>query len=271
MTPNINIIDLAEKHGQTSYRNRADTKHPAYGFTEEGLQAFAHALLAAAPQAVQATEEMRVCNSEECGWIGPLSETYGYKNSPATLCPECKETTELSAPAHPAEGVPAQDSEWDGKLPERLQRALNALRLECPPAVADGVEFEVRSHYEAMHTSLSTSRSMYGAARDRLEAIDAAQPDPFAATQPAAQGLDAQDSWIDLKIAFDIPGDEVESLWLAVESGSIKLPNGWALAETTGSGCAGYVAIFRVDHLPISGEAFAVSAVLAAQAKQGGA
>ena len=55
MTPNINIIDLAEKHGQTSYRNRADTKHSAYGFTEEGLQAFAHALMAAAPQAVQAT------------------------------------------------------------------------------------------------------------------------------------------------------------------------------------------------------------------------
>nr|WP_314709487.1 hypothetical protein [uncultured Comamonas sp.] len=93
--------------------------------------------------------------------------------------------------AHPAEVVPALASEWDGKLPERLQRALNALRLECPPAVADGVEFEVRSHYEAMHTSLSTSRRMYGAARDRLEAIDAAQPDPFAATQPAAQGLEA--------------------------------------------------------------------------------
>lgn len=92
-----------------------------------------------------------------------------------------------AAPAHPAEGVPAQASEWDGKLPERLQSALNALRFDCPPVVADVVEFEVRSHYEAMHTSLSTSRRMYSAARDRLEAIDAAQPDPFAATQPAAQ------------------------------------------------------------------------------------
>lgn len=90
-------------------------------------------------------------------------------------------------PAHPAEGVPAQASEWDGKLPERLQSVLNALRLELPAAVVNDVEFEVRSHYEAMHTSLSTSRRMYGAARDRLEAIDAAQPDPFAATQPAAQ------------------------------------------------------------------------------------
>ena len=98
-----------------------------------------------------------------------------------------------TAPAHPAEGVPALASEWYGKLPERLQRALNALRLECPPAVADGVEFEVRSHYEAMHTSLSTSRRMYGAARVRLEAIDAAQPDPFAATQPAALVLAARE------------------------------------------------------------------------------
>ena len=100
----------------------------------------------------------------------------------------------LAAPAHPAEGVPPQASEWDGKLPERLQSVLNALRLELPAAVVNDVEFEVRSHYEAMHTSLSTSRRMYGAARDRLEAIDAAQPDPFAATQPAAQGMDAPES-----------------------------------------------------------------------------
>lgn len=57
-----------------------------------------------APQAALASEEMRVCNNDECGWIGPLSETYGYKHSSAMLCPECKETTELSAPAHPAEG-----------------------------------------------------------------------------------------------------------------------------------------------------------------------
>jgi hypothetical protein len=28
---------LAKKHGATSYRNRADTQHPAYGFTPAGL------------------------------------------------------------------------------------------------------------------------------------------------------------------------------------------------------------------------------------------
>ena len=31
------IESLAKRHGATSYRNRADTQHPAYGFTEDGL------------------------------------------------------------------------------------------------------------------------------------------------------------------------------------------------------------------------------------------
>lgn len=31
------IEELARKHGATSYRNRADTQNPAYGFTPAGL------------------------------------------------------------------------------------------------------------------------------------------------------------------------------------------------------------------------------------------
>ena len=31
------IEKLVKRHGATSYRNRADTQHPAYGFTEDGL------------------------------------------------------------------------------------------------------------------------------------------------------------------------------------------------------------------------------------------
>lgn len=31
------IEGLARKHGATSYRNRADTQNPAYGFTPAGL------------------------------------------------------------------------------------------------------------------------------------------------------------------------------------------------------------------------------------------
>lgn len=43
MTPDKTPTDaeleaLARKHGATSYRNRADTQHPAYGFTEDGLR-----------------------------------------------------------------------------------------------------------------------------------------------------------------------------------------------------------------------------------------
>lgn len=32
------IEALVKRHGATSYRNRSDTRHPAYGFTEVGLQ-----------------------------------------------------------------------------------------------------------------------------------------------------------------------------------------------------------------------------------------
>ena len=31
------LDELARKHGATSYRNRADTQNPAYGFTPAGL------------------------------------------------------------------------------------------------------------------------------------------------------------------------------------------------------------------------------------------
>ena len=155
---------------------------------------------AAAPQAVQATvplpllvrdiaRDLGITVPQACNALKPLGN---YSTNSAVTGEMARMLHDhFPAPAHPAGGVPAQASEWDGKLPERLQSVLNALRLELPAAVVNDVEFEVRSHYEAMHTSLSTSRRMYGAARDRLEAIDAAQPDPFAATQPAAQGMEA--------------------------------------------------------------------------------
>jgi len=37
---------LAKRHGATSYRNRADTQHPAYGFTEGGLNGLIGEVLA---------------------------------------------------------------------------------------------------------------------------------------------------------------------------------------------------------------------------------
>lgn len=35
-----------KRHGATSYRNRADTQHPAYGFTEDGLNGLIGEVLA---------------------------------------------------------------------------------------------------------------------------------------------------------------------------------------------------------------------------------
>lgn len=57
---------------------------------------------------------------------------------------------------------------------------------------------------------------------------------PEASPQPQADSQDA--AWSDLKIAFDIPDGEDETLWKCVESGAITLPNGWKLIETTGAG-----------------------------------
>ena len=40
------IEALLKRHGATSYRNRADTQHPAYGFTEDGLNGLIDEVLA---------------------------------------------------------------------------------------------------------------------------------------------------------------------------------------------------------------------------------
>ncbi len=82
----------------------------------------------------------------------------------------------------------------------------------------------------------------------------------FAAPQPQADGRDA--AWSDLKIAFDIPDGEDETLWKCVESGAITLPNGWKLIETTGAGGVGPVAVFRTEHLPTSSETFVVGSAI---------
>ena len=89
-------------------------------------------------------------------------------------------STEDSSAGDLAEVVP-----WDGKLSDQLQRAINDLHIECKPAVVRHLDFAIRSEITALHTSLATVKRMYAAARDRLEAIDAAQPDPFASNSQA--------------------------------------------------------------------------------------
>lgn len=54
------IEALVKRHGATSYRNRADTQHPAYGFTEDGLNGLIDEVLAkwGSPQPVVREPEL---------------------------------------------------------------------------------------------------------------------------------------------------------------------------------------------------------------------
>ena len=81
----------------------------------------------------------------------------------------------------------AQEPVWDGKLSDAMQNALDALYLECGPGITRDITHQVQKECEAIYTSYTTTKRMYQAARDRLELLEAAQPqpDPFAAPQPA--------------------------------------------------------------------------------------
>jgi len=59
MTP-TQLEALARKHGATSYRNRADTQHPAYGFSEAGLEALVAELRSIGSEAVVPLVKMLV-------------------------------------------------------------------------------------------------------------------------------------------------------------------------------------------------------------------
>ena len=50
------IEALVKRHGATSYRNRADTQHSAYGFTEDGLNGLIDEVLAKWGTPAQAAE-----------------------------------------------------------------------------------------------------------------------------------------------------------------------------------------------------------------------
>ena len=58
------IEALVKRHGATSYRNRADTQHPAYGFTEDGLNGLIDEVLAkwGTPQPAPAPLSFDACD-----------------------------------------------------------------------------------------------------------------------------------------------------------------------------------------------------------------
>lgn len=69
------VIELAEKHGATSYRNRADTANPAYGFTESKLAAMvAEVEQTTIERAAQTCEQSEACGSVFAARIRALKE-----------------------------------------------------------------------------------------------------------------------------------------------------------------------------------------------------
>ena len=82
------IEALVKRHGATSYRNRADTQHPAYGFTEDGLNGLIDEVLAKWGTPAQAAEPV--------AWLDPWTGTkvttdydaYGKHGIPLYTAPQ---------------------------------------------------------------------------------------------------------------------------------------------------------------------------------------
>ena len=130
------IEALVKRHGATSYRNRADTQHPAYGFTEDGLNGLIDEVLAkwGTPQPVapvpltdaQIAEMMR--DTWGCASIAPR-HAMGFAR--AIEAEVHKQDTELIRQMHDALCECAEDSQ------EQLDRMEAAkLRQYKPQAVA---------------------------------------------------------------------------------------------------------------------------------------
>lgn len=80
------------------------------------------------------------------------------------------------------------DAEWDGKLNDRLQKAINALRLECPAGVVNDFEHIVRESFRAVYTDKATLRHMLSAA---LASRPAEQPAPVQGEVPPGKNWHA--------------------------------------------------------------------------------
>lgn len=91
-------------------------------------------------------DEQRVCISDECGWIGPLSDTVHPKHDASMiLCPECHEVTELAQPAQAL-----TDDEIDGIVDGIIFGSIN----KYPCSIGSVPSWELRKFARAIEARL---------------------------------------------------------------------------------------------------------------------
>lgn len=86
------LDELVRKHGATSYRNRADTQNPAYGFTQAGLLN----LLAEVTREIRKQDETLECSGKRkfvsrTGWVESAMRVYLTAGDTEKEARECAE------------------------------------------------------------------------------------------------------------------------------------------------------------------------------------
>ena len=92
------IEALVKRHGATSYRNRADTQHPAYGFTEDGLNGLIDEVLAKWGHPAHSGEPVAWLNPWRADQVTTDYDAYGKHGIPLYPPPQ---PTQAQAGAEP--------------------------------------------------------------------------------------------------------------------------------------------------------------------------
>uniref|UniRef100_A0A6M3M7S7 Uncharacterized protein n=1 Tax=viral metagenome TaxID=1070528 RepID=A0A6M3M7S7_9ZZZZ len=154
---------LARKHGATSYRNRADTQHPAYGFTEDGLRNLLADVLAKWGSPVVAVEPAASITTAQIsrmfkaldgldqnqsgahhakGWNDALRLCMDYATSPPTnsgSLPEMNKINDLQPTQAQAGAVPLTEAQRNAIWEEHRYSDGDGWVVDCE-SIIDAVE-----------------------------------------------------------------------------------------------------------------------------------